>query len=53
MRDEIATGAVRLEGPSELKRAFPDWLLMSALAPFPRRRPGEEQVLTAKARSAA
>ena len=53
MRDEIAAGAIRLEGSSNLRRAFPDWLLLSALSPFPRRRPGDEQVMTDKAQSAA
>jgi DNA-binding HxlR family transcriptional regulator len=36
MRAEIAAGHIRLEGPSALKKAFPDWLKLSALAPFPR-----------------
>jgi len=45
MRHEIANGAIRLEGPSDLTRAFPDWLLCSALAPFPRLRCGKEQAL--------
>jgi len=46
MRQEIANRAIRLEGPSELTRAFPDWLMLSALAPVPRLRCGEEQALT-------
>ncbi|MFP3921296.1 MAG: winged helix-turn-helix transcriptional regulator [Dichotomicrobium sp.] len=49
LRQEIANGAIRLEGPSSLTRAFPDWLLLSALAPFPRRRRGEEQALAEEA----
>ncbi len=53
MRDEIAKGVIRLEGPTRLKRAFPDWLLLSALSPFPRRRPGDERELVGKAKSAA
>jgi len=53
MRDEIANGAIRLEGPAELKRTFPDWLLLSALSPFPRQRPGDERALIENAPSAA
>lgn len=49
LRQEIATGAIRLEGPVKLKRAFPDWLLLSALSPYPRCRSGTEQSLTNKA----
>lgn len=47
LRDEIAAGAIRLEGASALKRALPDWLLLSALSPYPRCRPGAEQELAA------
>lgn len=36
MRREIAVGHIRLEGPAEYKAAIPEWLMMSALAPFPR-----------------
>ena len=52
LRDEIAAGAILLEGPSKLKRAFPNWLLLSALSPFPRRRPGDERRLAGNAKSA-
>jgi DNA-binding HxlR family transcriptional regulator len=45
LREEIGAGAIRLEGPSELRRALPDWLQLSALAPYPRCRPGAEQDL--------
>ena len=53
MRDEIATGAIRLEGPSKLRRAFPNWLMLSALSPFPRQRPGAERALTDKSANSA
>ena len=56
LRQEIVGGHIRLEGPSEAKRAFPDWLLLSMLAPYARKRPGAEQRLTAgksKRRTAA
>lgn len=48
LRQEIAAGTVRLEGPSRLRRAFPDWLLLSALASYPRCRSGAELELAAK-----
>ena len=31
---EIYTGHIKLDGPRELKRAFPEWLLLSSLAPY-------------------
>lgn len=43
LRGEIARGKIRVEGPRTLTRALPDWLKLSALAPFERRRPGPEQ----------
>jgi DNA-binding HxlR family transcriptional regulator len=48
LRREIAAGVVRLKGPSQLRRAFPDWLLLSELAPYPRCRTGAEQELAAE-----
>lgn len=50
LRDEIAAGQIRLEGSAAARRAFPDWLCLSALAPFPRLRGGAEQALAAKAK---
>ena len=49
LRREIAAGKIRLEGPSNLKRDFPDWLLLSALAPYERRRSGPEKKLASQA----
>lgn len=46
LKTELRRGTVRLTGPRELKRAFPDWLLLSALSPYPRKRAGREQELT-------
>lgn len=40
---ELAAGRIRLEGPRELRRAFPHWLLLSAAAHVERRRPGRER----------
>lgn len=38
LRHEIESGRIRVEGPTELRRAFPDWLSLSALAPYKRTR---------------
>jgi DNA-binding HxlR family transcriptional regulator len=46
LRQEIGAGAIQLVGPSSLKRAFPDWLRLSALASYPRCRSGAERALT-------
>ena len=46
LKKEIASGAIRLEGATAMKRALPDWLLLSALSPYPRCRDGEERSLT-------
>lgn len=45
LKGEIAKGSIRLEGPSAKKRALPDWLMLSALAPFERQRAGRERDL--------
>lgn len=36
LRQEISAGHIRLEGPSHMQKAFPDWLMLSALSPFAR-----------------
>ena len=43
LKSELAAGRIRLEGPSAMKRAFPDWLLLSALAHVKRKRVGRER----------
>ncbi len=48
LREEIYSGHIKLEGSKDLKRQFPDWLLLSALAPYRRKRAGWEQRLVAK-----
>lgn len=53
LRREIAAGAIRLEGPSHLKRGLPEWLMLSALAPYDRCRSGGEQRLMSRAESRA
>ena len=45
LKEEIYTGHIALEGPSKLKRQFPEWLMLSALAPYRRKRAGVEQGL--------
>ncbi len=43
LETELAAGRIRLEGPLELKRSFPNWLLLSALAHVERKRAGRER----------
>ncbi len=43
LRQEIARSAIHVEGPTDLKRALPDWLMLSALSSYPRRRSGSEK----------
>ena len=45
LREEIRSGKIRLTGPRSLTSAFPDWLLLSALAPYRRRSSGRERRL--------
>lgn len=44
LREEITNGNIRLEGSKAHKKALPDWLLLSALAPFPRQVGKEAQI---------
>jgi DNA-binding HxlR family transcriptional regulator len=53
LRSEIAARRIRVTGPSALRRAFPDWLLLSQLAPYPRKRPGRERRLAQPAPAGA
>ena len=48
MRQEIRNGEIRLTGPRQLVASFPDWLLLSALAPYRRRTRGRERKLYTK-----
>jgi DNA-binding HxlR family transcriptional regulator len=43
LRKEIRARRIRVLGPTALCRAFPDWLRLSSLAPYPRRLPGKER----------
>lgn len=47
LRQEIASGKIRLTGPRQLAQSFPDWLLLSALAPHQRQKSGREKNLYA------
>lgn len=43
MKAEIRRGAIRLDGTAAHRKAFPRWLLLSALSPFPRLQNGDEK----------
>jgi hypothetical protein len=45
LKSQIRAGNIRITGRRELKKAFPDWLMLSSLAPYPRRRAGREERL--------
>lgn len=47
LRDELRGAHMRLIGDAELRKGFPRWLQLSALAPYPRKRPGRERRLSA------
>jgi DNA-binding HxlR family transcriptional regulator len=42
LRQEVHSGRITLSGPRQLVSSFPDWLLLSALAPYRRRINGRE-----------
>lgn len=48
LRAEIKASRIRLSGPRELKKAFPDWLMMSMFAQFERKSTGREKRLADK-----
>ena len=43
LRAELDAGRIRLYGPREYQRSFPDWVLLSALAHVSRERTGQER----------
>lgn len=53
LRSEIQAGRIELIGARALTRKLPQWLRLSALAPYPRQRPGSEMRLARSARSIA
>ncbi|MEM7277404.1 MAG: helix-turn-helix domain-containing protein [Pseudomonadota bacterium] len=48
LRTEIAAGHIRLQGPKSSCRDFPNWLALSGLAPFERKKPGNECEISKK-----
>ena len=48
LRTEIRASRIRLAGPRDLKKAFPDWLLLSMFAQVERRAPGRERRLSTR-----
>ena len=44
LRHEISTGNIRLEGAKPFQTAFPEWLKLSALAPFDRKSGHEARI---------
>lgn len=53
LRTEIRASRIRLSGPRELKKAFPDWLMLSMFANIERKAPGRERRLGARRSSTA
>jgi hypothetical protein len=51
LKREIAAHRIRLYGDPKLAAEFPDWLLLSGLAPNERRRPGRESRLAQRSRA--
>ena len=45
LHHEINERHINLTGPSEYRKAFPDWLMLSSLAPYARKKPGREHEL--------
>ena len=45
LKVEIKKKNIVLEGPETLRKGFPNWLMLSALAKFERRKAGKEQEL--------
>jgi len=50
LRNEIRRRRIKVMGPPELCSQFPDWLLLSALAEYPRMSPGRERNLARRYR---
>ncbi len=48
LRAEIRSSRICLTGPRELKKAFPDWLLLSMFADIKRKAPGRERRLVTR-----
>ncbi|MBT8098546.1 MAG: helix-turn-helix transcriptional regulator [Gammaproteobacteria bacterium] len=48
LRTEIESRRIRLTGAGTLRKAFPDWLMLSMFADIKRKAPGRERRLTAR-----
>lgn len=48
LRDEIKSSRIRLAGAPELRKAFPEWLMLSMFAQIERKAPGRERRLSAR-----
>ncbi|MEM1262263.1 MAG: helix-turn-helix domain-containing protein [Pseudomonadota bacterium] len=53
LKTELRRGSISLTGPPRLKRALPDWLLLSALASYSRQAAGRERQLASHRRKNA
>ena len=53
MKQEIRSGKIKVSGPASLKKAFPNWLLLSGAAHIERQRPGRERSLQRRTRARA
>ncbi len=51
LRGEIRAGRIKLLGPRPMAKAFPDWLLLSGLAPHERQAEGRENRLSRRHRA--
>lgn len=51
LRDEISSSRIRLSGPRHLKKAFPEWLMLSMFADIDRKSSGREKNLGARCES--
>lgn len=45
LREEIRSGSIKVQGPRALTDQFPDWLLLSMYAQYPRKTEGREKML--------
>jgi len=48
LREEVSSRRINVSGSAGIRRAFPDWLRLSAVSHVPRKRPGRERTLQKK-----
>ncbi len=51
IHQEIRSSRIKLIGHSDIKKRFPDWLLLSGLAPYDRKKVGRERTIHRRTRS--